>query len=84
MLAVAADGSAAPTPLHPADFGVAALVAMVPETNVARVESVDGGDHSLYGVKLSGESRDPAPTAVTPVDDVGERFVGFVVIGPAE
>ena len=78
---VAADGSSAPAALHAAEFSVAALVALVPGADVALVESIGGGDHSLYAVPLNGSGSGQTAKPMTPVDDVGERLVGFVA-GP--
>lgn len=74
---VAADGSGTAKALHSAEFKAAILVAVVPGADFAVVESVEGGDHSLYAVPLDGSGLGKAPKPVTPVDDVGERFVGF-------
>lgn len=75
---VATDGSSPALALHSADFAAAALLGIVPGADVALVESPGGGDHSLYAVALDGSGGGKAPKALTPIDDVGERFVGFV------
>ena len=77
---VAADANEAiPTPLHTAEFPVGHLAAVVPKPgDAAIVGSTVGGDRSLYLVPLDADN-DTVPAPITPVDDVGEAFVGFAL-----
>ncbi len=68
-------------PLHPDTFAVAGLAGITPGGESVVVESTHGADHSLYLVPLDAAHASGVPPPVTPVDDVGERFLGFV---PAE
>ena len=76
---VAADAqSASGTVLHAPAFAIGGLAGLTPDGTAAVVESTQGLDHSLYLISLDGTHASEIPPAITPVDDVGERFVGFL------
>ncbi len=70
--------SAVGTRLHAESFGLSAFAALTPDGETAVVGSTHGADHSLYLVPLDASGADEIPQAITPIDDVGERFLGFV------
>jgi len=74
----AADGSAAPAPLHAAAFAAGELLAVAAGDGAALIRSTDGWDRSIYRVALDGSGAGGKPAAVTPIDDVGERLVALL------
>ena len=79
LFVVEADAeSATGTPLHAETFSVSRLAAVAPAGDAAVVKSTHGADHSLYLVPLDAAHSSEIPSPITPVDDVGERFLGFL------
>lgn len=74
----AAADAAEGTPLLPEGFLMSRLVSLAPAAPYAVVESTHGADHSLYLVSLNPANAAAPPSAITPVDDVGESFLGFL------
>ncbi len=66
-----------PKRLSEETFPVTRLFGLIPGGDRALVESIAGGDHSLYAVESVAEG---LPVALTPVDDAAETFVGFMEI----
>ncbi|MFT7621712.1 MAG: hypothetical protein ACI9WU_000877, partial [Myxococcota bacterium] len=71
---------ATPTPLHSATFTVEALLGVLANPPAALVLSTDGRDHSVYVVPLDDPDADVLPAALTPIDDVGDRWVGLAPV----